>query len=75
MKKKFLIPVLGLFTFAMAYTVTSSTLTNNGTPLFTNGDNVAFAAQDCGTKEKHYCIVGDTSTYNEEYCGGGTPQQ
>ena len=78
MKRKFLIPVLGLF--ALALTVASTTNTDNADmALFASSDNVAFAfaPEECGVKVKHYCIVNNSAHYDMEYCGssgGGNHQ-
>lgn len=69
-------PVLGVFAMAFAFTTSNSfSETPDSSTSFLSSENIAFA-QDCGYKPKYYCIVGNTTTYDEEYCGtvdpGGT---
>lgn len=43
MNKKFLIPMLGAFVFAMTYTIANSSLNEDETPMFLENENIAFA--------------------------------
>ena len=70
MKKKFLIPVLGLFTMALAFSFNnnSSSSSEELNGLFVESDNIAFAenpTHDCGTWTNRYCIKGDVVIYNQ----------
>jgi hypothetical protein len=60
MKKKFLIPVLGVLAFALAITNSSKDENNN---LFLGTDNIAFAQAElsggysCSPKNNHFCYA------------------
>jgi len=72
MKTKFFVAVLGVF--ALALTLGGNfTSGEANVAVFTAEDNVAYAfsPDDCGLKPKHYCIVGSSAYYNEEFCGSG----
>lgn len=77
MKTKFFFPVLGAFAMTIAFAIPNNTSeAQQDAPGFLVGDNLAFA-QDCGYKPKHYCIIDNRATYDEEFCGsipdpGGT---
>ncbi len=43
MKKKFLIPILGVFVCAMSFTFTNNSSTNDASGLFIESDNIALA--------------------------------
>jgi hypothetical protein len=60
MKKIFLIPILGIFVFALAITNSSKDENNN---LFLGTDNIAFAKEvisggySCSPKSGHFCYA------------------
>jgi hypothetical protein len=60
MKKIFLIPILGIFVFALAITNSSKDENNN---LFLGTDNIAFAQAElsggysCSPKNNHFCYA------------------
>lgn len=59
MNKKFLIPIIGAFAFAMTYTVSNSTLSENGTPMFLESENIAYAGgYTCAPKNWEGCPFG-----------------
>ncbi len=64
MKKKFLIPVAGLFMFAMALSFTNSSNDENDT-LFLESDNIAFAESGAGgcITGSGRCVPGDGHIY------------
>lgn len=72
MKKKFLIPTLGVVAFAMALTFSTSSITES-TPLFVDSDNIAFAqeVQECGYREEWLCVTDTKIEKDSEYCNGG----
>lgn len=73
MKKKFLIPAfgLGMALMAMSFVFTTTSSDENLGSVFVESDNIAFAHQTCGYKEKHYCVHDNVAEYDAEYCGGG----
>ena len=68
MKKKILIPILGLFTFALLFSFSNNTTSNNDEiiSLFIDSDNIAYAeGSGClYPKQNYYCIDGNTVVYN-----------
>jgi hypothetical protein len=73
MKKKFLIPVLGLFVMALAFSFNNSSSSSSSSDelagLFINSDNIAFAeGQQCGYLLNAICVTTSGATWNSEYC-------
>jgi hypothetical protein len=79
MKKRFLIPTLGVFAFAMAFTFSTSSNTGDS-PMFVDSDNIAQAKatishQTCGYRETWLCVTDSSIEKDSEFCGGGTAIQ
>jgi hypothetical protein len=75
MKKRFLIPILGVFAFAIAFTFYTSSNTGDS-PMFIDSDNIAHAKeisshQECGYRETWLCVTDSSIEKDSEYCSGG----
>ena len=69
MKKKFLIPIAGVFIMALAFSFNSSSNSENFDVSFIESDNIAFAeVRNCGYKVDWMCITQGKTTYDEQYC-------
>ena len=72
MKKKILIPILGLFTFALLFSFSNNTTSNNDEiiSLFIDSDNIAYAegGKTCCPRLGSICVSKYGVMYNYDIC-------
>lgn len=74
MKKKFLIPILGMFVFAMVFSFSNNANSSNDgiASLFVESDNIAYAENigaHCTYSTGNYCIINGIIKTNAKVCG------